>query len=371
MAAHLKRGQMLDRGPNKWLLRIYRGRVAGKKQYSSKTVTGTTAQARQALTAMLREEDTDTFVPSSKLTLRDYLDQWLAGKIDVSAKTLSSYTDQLRHFDTIGSLRITDLDTLAIQRCVKKMIEKGLSPRSVEYSVRVLHGALESAELQRNPALKVIRPKRVKRGASVLTLSQVNTLLEKTAGTPAHPLWRLLLTSGMRPQEAFALKWSDLELDAGWLSVRRVLVSDGEGGTALVEGAKADSERRIALPESTVACLRDHRKSQARTIISLGSDYNRQDLVFANRFGRPLDVARVRRWWKKALSDAGLPEIRLYDARHTHLTALLASGADIAWVSARAGHKDLQTTRDHYAHVLPEVHREMGLMTERMMQAAK
>jgi integrase len=69
------------------------------------------------------------------------------------------------------------------------------------------------------------------------------------------------------------------------------------------------------------------------------------------------------------LKKHGLPEVRLYDTRHSHATALLTKGVNLAWVSDRLGHSDVKMTRDVYAHVLPEAHKEMAEVMERIVTA--
>lgn len=374
MAGH-KKGQMIPRGRNRWLLRIYLGRKAdGKRNYSAKTFEGTTAQARQKLTDMLSGAYNQTFVETSKLLVSDFLNQWVDGKIDVSARTQASYRMQLkRPMSTLGSLRLQELSPTATQHCVSLLAEAGLSPRTIEYTHRILRSALQDAVRQglliRNPGDHVTLPRKIKRAPSILTMQQVHLFLEKTSDDPLQPLWRLLLTSGLRPGEALALKWTDINTDEKWASINRTLVDDGNGHLNLVEQPKADSSRRIGLPESTTNSLKEYKKRQAAEILLAGKHYERLGLIFANSVGHPLDLSMVRRRWKTALKAADLPKVRLYDCRHSHLTSLLQNGADIAWVAARAGHKNIKMTRDHYAHVLPEVHREMGEMTERLLQA--
>jgi integrase len=372
-----QRGQMVQRGQGKWLLRIYRGEVSGKKKYASKMFSGTTAQARQALTQMLREDDTDTFVPASKLLLTDYLTRWLEGKIDVSENTRTSYENMLKHAKThLGHHRVTDLETLAVQQFVAKLIADDLSPRSVRYVVRVLRSALEDAVqdgiLQRNPVKRVRLPQQVKRAPSVLSIEQMNALLAKTASDPTGPLWALLLTTGMRPQEAFGLKWTDIDFENSAVSISRTLVSDGKGKTRLSDTVKADSRRSVNISASTLAALKAHKKAQAAEILEGGTTYERLGLVFTNQYGRPLDISRVRRWWKAALDKTkiegkSLPAIRLYDTRHSHATALLANGEGLAAIADRLGHSDVSVTAKHYAHVLPESRKKMGEFVERMM----
>ncbi len=393
------RGQMVHQGLNKWLIRAYLGTRNGKRQYASKVVRGTTSQARQELTAMLGKLDTHTYVEPSKLLLRDFLDAWLKSKIDVTASTREGYSKQLSYFTAlpsladkdkpsgvkpapepaahqIGHLRLSEVDTAAVQRVFAHMIQRGLSRRTVEYARAVLHAAFESAVQQnivfRNPVDHTKLPPRLRKAPSVLSMAQVDLFLEATKLDPLAVLWRLLLTSGLRPQEALALKWSDLDLAEKWVSVRRVLRDVGKGRYELVEDTKTDgSTRRIGLPESTVEALKAHKKRQSAEILLAGPKFERQDLVFCSDRGRTLDPSAVRKAWKDALTQAKLPLIRLYNARHTHFTALLQAGADISWIKDRAGHSNIQTTIQHYAHVMPEAHREMGDMTEKMLKKAQ
>jgi integrase len=367
---------MVQRGQNKWLLRVYAGKHPdGRRKYISDTFEGTTSEARKALTAMQRNHDTRSLVSPSKTTLKEYLDGWVKGKIDVAPRTRVSYEHQLAFTSgLIGHLKLHEIDTPDVQAVVSDMAGKGLSPRTVEYSVRVLHVALEDAVkrhlLVRNPADHVTLPKKARRPPSILTMKQVDLLLEAAKDDPLRGLWALLLTTGLRPQEALALKWSDLDLDGKWLSVQRTVVNDGHGNFSLSDSTKTvGSTRRIGLPETAVQALRSHKQRQNASILLAGESYDRQNLVFANAIGGVADPYKVARRWKKALEAAELPEVRLYDTRHTHATALLQNGADIAWVKERLGHSNLSTTLG-YAHVLPEAHRQMGEMTEMILKKA-
>jgi integrase len=356
---------MIPKGPNRWLLRIFLGRVVGKRRYSSKAFQGTTSQAIKELTSMTRAVDTQTFVEPSKQSLGDYLTVWLLGKIDVTSGTQASYKRQLVHFGRLlGDRPLTSIVPEDVQRVLSVMADKHLSRRTMQYARAVLHAAFQDAMqdnlLIRNPVANTKLPPRVKRAPTILSMQQVNRFLEVTDAAPFHPLWMLLLTTGLRPQEALALKWSDVNLPEQWLSVSRVLQEQGDGTFALTEATKTEaSTRRLGLPLSTVEALKAH-----RTISPL-------NLVFPGPTGAPLDISRVRRAWKADLKAAKLPIIRLYDTRHTHATALLAAGADIAWVKARLGHSNVSMTIENYAHVMPETHRKMGEMTERMLREAK
>jgi integrase len=374
-----KRGTMVQKAPGKWLLRVYAGRdpETGKRSYPSKMFEGTTAQAKQALTKMLAEHDSEGFTKPSKLNLKEYLKEWLTEKLNITERTRASYQNIIDYIvPELGSVPISKLDSRSVQQFVVKMAGRNFSPRTIRYIYAVLHAAMQHAEkrrlILRNPVEDIELPKKDRKPAKTLTIKQVDLLLEATASSPWQPLWRLLLTTGMRQQEALGLSWKDVDLDGKWLSVTQTLVGDGKGNFEITQATKTDgSVRRISLPESTVTALRAHKTRQNAEILLAGEKYSRNGLVFANAVGLPLDPNKVRRVWVAVLKANGLPTVKLSATRHTHATNLLQDGVNLAWVSARLGHADIKMTRDTYAHVLPEVHAEMGDITERLLRKAK
>ena len=166
-------------------------------------------------------------------------------------------------------------------------------------------------------------------------------------------LFLLLLHTGLRPGEALALKWQDLDLDQGRLSVQRVLLEKGVFAQPKTEGS-----RRVVTFGKTVADeLRKHSSAQAAERLEAGPKYVNQDLVFATTTGAPacLNVV-VRRHFKAVIKAAGLPErTRLYDLRHTCATLLLAQGEHPKIVADRLGHSTIKLTLDTYSHVLPHM----------------
>jgi integrase len=374
------RGQMIPKGNGKWLLRIYSGRNAeGKRQYDSKMFEGTTTQARQELTKMHHQLDTQTLVRPTKETLRAFATRWLKGRLDIAPGTRGDYQKQLDSYilPALGHKTLTEITLVAVQEFYGQLVDQGLSPRSIRYVHTVLNQvfnlAITQGFLLRNPAHKANLPKRVKRPATVLDAKAINGFLEHSKADPLHALWRLLLTSGFRTQEALALKWSDLTVSGKEVSahMRRTLIRDGEGfySVAELEGKTAEAVRAVSLPWSTYEALKVHQRRQSAEILLAGAQYARQEFVFATRVGGFLDPNWVRRKWKTALKAAGLPTIRLYDTRHSHATALLTQGVNLKWVSERLGHADTKITEDIYAHVLPAAHREMADVMETILQS--
>ena len=169
-----RRGQIIDRGENRWLVRAFLGRDAktGKRRYHSKTIEGTKRQASQYLTKVLREMDTGLYVEQSQVTLGDFLDKWLevvAGP-RVSERTLADYRGNLARYvrPTLEERRLQDLRPFEIQTLYAAMLERGLSPRTVRATHAPLRSALDQAVkwqlVPRNPA-RLVAPRPHRRGS--------------------------------------------------------------------------------------------------------------------------------------------------------------------------------------------------------------
>src|SRR2546421_3801697 len=82
-------------------------------------------------------------------------------------------------------------------------------------------------------------------------------------------------------------------------------------------------------------------------------------LIFCNMHGGYFHPGRIGYLFKKLLKKAGLPDVRFHDLRHSVATVLLAAKVDLKVVSELLGHSSVAITADIYAHVLPEMQREI------------
>jgi integrase len=119
------------------------------------------------------------------------------------------------------------------------------------------------------------------------------------------------------------------------------------------EPKTAKGRRWLALDPATVAALREHRKRQAEERLAVGPGWTESGLVFTWPDGRELHPERLYRWFKRLTREAGLPNIRLHDVRHSYATAGLAAGVPPKVMSERLGHANIAITTDLYTHVLP------------------
>jgi len=231
--------------------------------------------------------------------------------------------------------------------------------------------AIKENKLSVNPCTGVELPKREHSEMKALTTSEARSFLEACKGDRHGCLFALALASGMRPEEYLGLKWPDLDFDRKTISIQRALIrSKAKGGGWYFDKPKTKKSRRsIPMPDDIFEMLKAHRKKQLEDILLLGTEYERNDLVFANEFGRPLDLKNLRtRGFQRILKAAGLgsyetvndkqifiPGFRVYDLRHSCATLMLINGESPKVVAERLGHSSVVLTLDTYSHVLEGV----------------
>lgn len=388
-------GQMIQKGDNKWLLRWYVGRtLEGKRQYASKVFEGTHFQAQRELARATTSVVEQTFVPPAKQTVHEYLTWWLAEVCaqSVQPSTRASYERRLRMdiYPTLGMLKLDKLTWQAVQSVYNQLRASGKSGRTVAYTHTVLRHALGHAVkgklLRDNPCDHATPGTHEKREMLVWTAEQVQVFLDRTKGDRDYPLWYTLLHTGLRPGEAFGLKWSDIA--DGRLQVLRAVAQQGDGTYALESPKTARSKRSVPITEANAAILAAHRKAQVAEMLAAGEHWTRNDFVFPGPTGA-FDTDRyARRRWLRAVDRVNrilageqakiaasdrqkLPGIRLYDTRHTHATLLLKAGVHPKVVQERLGHASITITLDTYTHVLPDMQEEaLGKLDTLMQQAA-
>lgn len=354
-----KAGQIVKRGDRKFLVRIYLGTDGnGRRKYRNQTINGTKADAQKALNKMLREQDLGTLLEPTRMTLDEYLDHWLktAVKPRVRPSTLAEYKATLRRYvrEPLGAYRLQQVQPADVQAVYAAMRDQGISG-SVRYVHTILRDALGQAVkwqmLARNPADYVDLPKRKSKSVMrAMTQDEVDRFLRAAQRSKWHPLFETLIATGLRPSEALALTWKDVDLGKATLTVRRSV--RWAKRWVFSEPKTASSRRTLTLPHGLVSALSRHME----TMRELGLP----DLVFCGIDGEPVHQRGiVSDAFKPALERAGLPKsIRLYDLRHTHATLLLLAGVHAKVVAERLGHSSIKTTLDTYSHVLPGMQKE-------------
>lgn len=374
-------GQIISRGKNIWLVRIYLGRDdSGKRIYLNKTIHGPKKAAQAWLHQRLTERDAGVAVKPAQQTLNDYLDRWLetAARPRVRPKTFVGYQNLLdRHIrPALGARPLSKISPLEVQQTFQAMQEKGLSARTIEYARMVLKQAFKQAIQWRlltfNPCDGVQIPKRERPEMQALSPEQARRFLAVARSTRYGALFELALTTGLRPSEYLALKWEDIDFERGTLSVVRSLDAEPGGGYRLEETKTRNSRRVVKLLPNVLSALLEHRQAQQQQREQAGERWNEQGFVFTNESGGPLDRHNLaHRHFRKILEEAGLPQIRLYDLRHTAATLALSAGVPVKVVSEMLGHSSVALTLDVYSHVLPHMQEDAARKMAALLEATE
>lgn len=177
-------------------------------------------------------------------------------------------------------------------------------------------------------------------------------------------LFSLALTTGMRPSEYLALRWSDIDWQRGAASVSRSIQETGSGWT--FDDTKRERSRRVVKLQSFVlAALESLRNSHL--LVNEGEPDVGRGLIFRSDTGYPLKQRRVKREFRKLLASAGIRCIRLYDLRHTAATLAIAAGVSVKVISEQLGHASISFTLERYSHVLPSIQDEAAARVERLL----
>lgn len=147
----------------------------------------------------------------------------------------------------------------------------------------------------------------------------------------------------------------DVDLDAARLALRRGLVSVDY---AVVESEAKSGTGVIELDAASVVALRLHRRRQAVERLSLGAAHHDRKLVLAREDGSLIHPEQWTRMFRRHVTAADPPPLRLHDLRHSHATLLMAAGVHPTTVQERLGHHSSAFTVDVYAHVTPAMQAE-------------
>ena len=368
--------------------------VGKKRDGKPKYITKTYAKKKEAEAfkrKVLEERQQGIVTEPTKMTVGEYLDKWLeaAARPRLRKVTFDSYKECLRLYirPALEERRLKSINGLTLQGHYASLLERGLSPRTIRYAHSVINSAFRQAVkwrlIPRNPCKDVELPRQEHKEMQALSPEEAVAFLNAAKADRLGALFDLAVASGMRPGEYLGLKWSDVDLEVGTVTVQRTLVLGSKGEWYLSEPKTARSRRTIPLPKGTVEILRKHKTAQAEVRMKAPAEWNDHGFVFTIKRGQPVNRNNlVKRNFHRILKAADLgewievdgkdkkrfvPKIRLYDLRHTCATLLLVAGENPKVVSERLGHASISMTLDTYSHVLPTMQEAAAERLESML----
>ena len=357
-------GSIRRRGKNSWEITVDAGRDAqGKRARKFLSLKGKRADAERKLRELLTGLDRGIPVNSEKGTVAQWLARWHAEYVIPTTRltTRERYERIIKNHIVphLGHIQLTKLSPPDIRAMEASLIQGGMAPKGVSLVHTVLSSSLKYGlrmeVLFRNAAQAVSPPKVIRKEVDPPDIAEVRAILSraKEEGHPLYPALHLIAYTGNRRGEALGLRWQDMDLDSGTISIVQSLSRSATEGL-IFQPPKTNSARRtVDLDEMTIAILREHRGQQLLHKMQLEGAYQDNDLVFADPLGGPLNPMALTRALQSLARKEGVRHIRVHDLRHFHASILLQQHQSPVVVSKRLGHANVSITMDIYSHLLP------------------
>ena len=381
------KGHIKQRSKGSWTIWVDLGRdlASGKRKQQTSTVRGSKKDAERELRAVLTRIEGGAYVKPAKLTVGEYLEQWLQSYVssNVGPRTRERYVEIVHAhlIPALDSIPLIALRSQHIQTYYGKALKSGrrdgnggLSAQTVQHHHRVLYEALKHAVkhgiLIRNIAEAVDPPRPEHKEMVTLAPEQVNKLLDAVRDTPYYNLFYIAIYTGLRRSELLALRWSHIDLDLATLSVVETLHQLHNREFVFRQPKSKKGRRLVALSPSLAILLREHKQKQELDRMMLGKLLLPNDLVFSNPDGSPLQPDGITKAFTRIARSIGLYGVRFHDLRHTHATLMLCQGIHPKIVSERLGHSSIAITLDTYSHVMPGLQEAAAQRFEEGLQRA-
>jgi integrase len=323
---------------------------------------------RQETQVVLRK---GTLRAPSARTLEEAAAEWMsaadAGVIRTRSGTpykpsaLRAYRGALRRvLPELGARKLSQISRPLLQDLIDAWVAQGASAGTVRNYLlpvqAIFRRALAREEVAVNPTKGLALPKSNGTRDRVAPPTEASALI---AALPPHlqALWATAIYAGLRRGELQGLRWSDIDLERGLISVVR---SWDETAGPIAPKSEA-GRRRVPLAPTLRRHLIAHRLQQGAG----GEGY-----VFASRAGTPFFSGAVTRRARRAWSAAGLPGITLHECRHTCASYMIAAGVNAKALSTYLGHSSITVTLDRYGHLLPGNEEEAATLLEGFLERA-
>jgi integrase len=356
------KGHIRERSPGHWAIILDVPGDDGERRRRWHSFKGTKRQAQIECSRLISEIAGGVYYEPTKTTLESFLEKWLEHiKTQVTPKTFERYAEIARNNlgPLLGSAILSKLKPEQVSSAYARALTHGkrggggLAPRSVHHMHRILRQALQQAviwgALPRNPAASVRPPKIDPKPIATLSAEQAAELLDRIKHSRVYWPSLVALATGMRRGEILALRWKNADLDR---AVLHVIESLEETKTGIrFKPPKNRRTRAVTLPAFAVSELRRLKREQAEELLGLGIRQSDDTLVCGRADGEPHRPLSLTYEFTRFIARMkNMPRVRFHDLRHSHATALLASGVHPKIAQERLGHASVSITLDLYSH---------------------
>ncbi|HEM3150478.1 tyrosine-type recombinase/integrase [Streptococcus suis] len=362
---------------------VYLGvdQVTGKKVKTK--VTGRThkevKQKAQQEKIAFQQDGFTRFQATSIASYQELAELWLDNyKLTVKPQSFEVTKRQLYNhvIPYFGNMKLEKIKPTTAQAFVN-----GLAPNLVNFKVihsinsRILQYGVLLQVLPFNPARDVILPKKQKKGREAVKfiepehLKQFLGYAEELASRNyakyyQYVIFKLLLATGCRIGELSALEWSDIDLEAGTISISKTYSMELHiiGTTKTKAGT-----RIISIDKKTALLLKQYRNRQRLMFLEVGA--YAPSVVFATTVREYLPRISLQEIINRRCKDLGIPRFTCHAFRHTHASLLLNAGISYKELQYRLGHSNISMTLDTYGHLSKDKEKEAVSYYEKAMNS--
>ncbi len=341
----------------------------GRRVSRTKTfrdLSGVTAKERAEdhLRAIGRSVRAGQYVPDSDMTIADLIGEYVKrGRRRWSSNTTASYQTLIDKWilPRLGKRKVVGLKPRVLQTFFDDLHEAGNGASQINNIRIILSGALNEAVvlevIKQSPLAGIAIATKRQHKINPWTMDETRKVLDACKGDSAtYAFYLVALTTGVRPGEIRALKWSDFDERRRTITVRRTMTRADNFTPIIGETTKTGEGRVIVIPQETVDALKALRVAQNTRRLAHGNWLD-LDLIFDRGNGNFLGATGVSLRHRRVCDAAGVRCIRQHDLRHTYATLELEGGTSIKIVSERLGHRKVQITMDMYMHVSEDLQR--------------
>lgn len=355
-------GSIRQRSDGTWEARVTIGINPGTGKPIRRSLYGKTQKAvREKLTAVLRDLDRGTYQTPNKITVGQWMDEWLSTFCANKVKplTFQSYAGIIKNHirPALGALELQAVKGTHVQCLYNAMTAAGKSGKTVKNVSAVLHKAfsvaLKQGIITSNPCEGAELPKAGRHEINPLTDAEIPAFLGAIDGNSMRNAFALCLFAGLREGECLGLSWNQVDFEKGRITVSQQLQKEKtrDAKYYIAPSTKSGKPRTIEPPPIAFQYLQAERVKQLENRLKAGPLWNNpDDLVFTDETGKHLAFATFYKYFKKIAASIGRPDARPHDLRHTAATVAIASGADVKSVQDMLGHATASFTLNVYAH---------------------
>lgn len=282
---------------------------------------------------------------------------------DLKATTFTRYhgvyTNHIKGTD-LDSMPVAAIKPIHIQRFLNQLAAAGRTQPTVKIVYKVIKMffayAVEQGYTVKDPCAKSITVpggKYTQKRVEIFTDEEIARLKAVLVGPPLRLLVLLALGTGLRQGELLGLRYSDVK-DAevavhSTLAKATDIMPDGTRNSSFVlwDPKTENSSRRVPIPKDLLSEISSHRARQIEERMKLGIG-GEPEFIFTTGAGGFLSGTSVRRLYKRALEEAGIPYKKFHALRHTYATNLVKKGADIDTVMRLLGHSNINVTAIYF-----------------------